>query len=215
MVIFMNVSSEYLLKLNNLPSCDKLTKLKKKALENDVPIIMDEGLVMLLYLIKKEKAKHILEIGTAVGYSAINMALQSADIRVDTIERDEKMYNEATSNISSFELSDRINVIFCDALLVDLKKLRKKYDLIFIDAAKAQYIKFFEKFSPLLKKGGIIYSDNLMFHGLVNSNLEGASKNLKNLVKKIEGYNEWLKNNNDFETTFFPLGDGVAVSVKR
>ena len=189
--------------------------MKQYALEFDVPIILDEGLAMLLYLIKERKVKRILEIGCAIGYSAINMALVNTDILIDTIERDEKMYEKALNNIKEIGLNERINAIFADALEIDVSLLRDDYDLIFIDAAKAQYIKFFEKFTPLLKKGGVVFSDNLLFHGLVYGDRTGLSKNLLSLVKKVEGYNNWLKCNNDYDTTFLPLGDGVAVSVKK
>ena len=87
--------------------------------------------------------------------------------------------------------------------------------MIFIDAAKAQYIKFFVKFTKLLKKGGIVFTDNLLFHGLVYGDKKDLSKNLRSLVTKIESYNDYLKNNQDFDSYFFKIGDGISVSVKK
>ena len=208
-------SNKEFVSLNNFNNDEVINQMKQYALEFDVPIILDEGLAMLLYLIKERKVKKILEIGCAIGYSAINMALVNTDILIDTIERDEKMFEKALNNIKEIGLNERINAIFADALEIDISLLRDDYDLIFIDAAKAQYIKFFEKFTPLLKKGGVVFSDNLLFHGLVYGDRTGLSKNLLSLVKKVEGYNNWLKCNNDYDTTFLPLGDGVAVSVKK
>ena len=203
------------IKFNNFPDNEVLTNMRSYAIENDVPIIQDEGLAMLLYLVKQKGVKKVLEIGTAIGFSAINMALVNNEVLIDTIERDQNMYQEAISNISKLKMENRIRVLFEDALLISDASLEKDYDLIFIDAAKAQYIKFFEKFGSLLKRGGIIFSDNLLFHGLVYSDKEGLSKNLTSLVKKIESYNEYLKNNSDYDTLFLDIGDGVSVSVKK
>ncbi len=112
-------------------------------------------------------------------------------------------------------MTERINVHFKDALEVDINEFNRKYDLIFIDAAKAQYIKFFTLYEPLLSDDGVIFTDNLLFHGLVNNSERIESKNLRNLVTKIENYNEWLANNEKYDTSFFSIGDGIAVSVKK
>ena len=206
--------NNYFLSLNEFPNSNVIENMRKYAKAFDVPIIQDEGLLFLLYLVKNKNIKRVLEIGTAIGFSSINMASVNSSIVIDTIERDEKMYNEAIKNIKEANMDDRINVFYSDALLID-NNLLKKYDLIFIDAAKAQYTKFFLKFQDLLNEKGIIFTDNLLFHGLVNSDKTNLSKNLRSLVTKIEGYNEWLKNNQEFDTTFFSIGDGIAVSVKR
>lgn len=183
--------------------------LEEYAYLNNVPIIQKEGLEFLIDFIKKNKVKKILEIGSAIGYSSINMALVSDDINITTIERDKKMYDLAISNISKFNLSDRINVIYGDALETSIDD---KYDLLFIDGAKAQYIKFFEKYKS---NTNYIITDNLDFHGLVNQVDDIKSKNLKALVKKINKYRDFLKENKEFTTTFYTLGDGIAVSKKN
>ena len=183
--------------------------LEEYAKKHNVPIIQKEGLNFLLKFIQQNNIKNILEIGTAIGYSAINMALVSNDIQITTIERDPHMYQEAIKNIKKFNLENRINVVFGDALKTQIEG---KYDLIFIDAAKAQYINFFEKYKINLSSNGAIITDNLNFHGLTNHPEEIHSKNLKALVRKINNYKEFLKTNFDFTTEFYQIGDGIAVT---
>ena len=190
----------------------RIEDLEEYAKENNVPIMQKDGIDFLTNYIKENNIKNILEIGSAIGYSAIKMALVSSDIKVTTIERDKDRYDIAINNINKFNLSDRINIINDDALDIDLND---KYDLIFIDAAKAQYIKFFEKFDKNLKKNGVIVSDNLSFHGLVEDDSKTNNRNTKQLVKKIRKYIEYLKHNEKYTTTFYTLGDGVAVSIKQ
>ena len=141
-----------------------LEEIKKKAILANVPIMMDDGIDFLTHYIKENNIKNILEIGTAVGYSSIKMALVDNNINVVTIERDENRYKEAVSNISKMELDKRIKCIFGDALEVAIDGL---YDLIFIDAAKCQNIKFFEKFEKLLNENGTIVVDNIYFHNVI------------------------------------------------
>lgn len=207
--------NSYFSKFNKFPNNKLIKDMRSYAEKEKVPIIQDEGLTFLLFLIKTKKVRNILEIGTAIGYSAINMAMQSLDINIDTIERNEEMYNQALKNIKKAKMTERINVHFKDALEVDINEFNRKYDLIFIDAAKAQYIKFFTLYEPLLSDDGVIFTDNLLFHGLVNNSERIESKNLRNLVTKIENYNEWLANNEKYDTSFFSIGDGIAVSVKK
>lgn len=188
----------------------RLEDIEYYAKLNNVPIMMEDGINFLTKYIKDNNIKKILEIGSAIGYSSIKMALVSKDIQVTTIERSKEMYDEAIKNISSIGLDNQIKVIFDDALNV---KLKDKYDLIFIDAAKSQYIKFFNKFKDNLKENGVIVTDNLDFHGLV-ADSTNCSRNTKQLVKKIRKYIDFLKSNEEFETEFLSLGDGVSVSKK-
>lgn len=187
----------------------RLKALEKYAEENNVPIIQKEGLNFILNYIKENKVKKILEIGTAIGYSAISMALIDENIKITTIERNKEMFSLAIKNVKDFNLEKRINIIYADALEAEIKD---KYDLIFIDAAKAQYIKFFEKYKSNLKENGAIITDNLNFHGLANNPEEIHSKNLKALVRKINNYKEFLKENKEFKTNFYEKGDGISVS---
>ena len=188
----------------------EIRKIKKYAEENNVPIMLDDGIEFLLDYIKKFNVKKILEIGTAIGYSSIRMALLGNDIEVTTIERDNDRYLEAINNVKIFGLEDRIHLIFNDACNVNLDE---KYDLIFIDAAKAQNIRFFEKFSYNLKETGTIITDNMLFHGLVESDDSLiTSRNVRGLVRKIRAYKEFLINNERFDTEFLTIGDGIAIS---
>ena len=191
----------------------RILELEEYAKKNNVPIMMKDGIEFLLKYIKENNVKNILEIGSAIGYSAILMCLIDDDIKVTTIERDENRYKEAVKNIDEFKLSNRITIIYDDAFNVELKD---KYDLIFIDAAKSQYIKFFEKFKLNLNNNGVIVSDNLDFHGLVKKSLnEIESRNVRGLVRKLNDYIEFLKNNEEFNTTFYSIGDGISISRMR
>lgn len=185
--------------------------IEKYALENNVPIMQMDGIEFLTKYIKENNIKNILEIGTAIGYSAIKMALVDSDIHVTTIERETDRYEIAIKNIKGFNLQDKIKVIHADAFDVNLTDT---YDLIFIDAAKSQYIKFFEKFTKNLKVGGVVVSDNLDFHGLINSNLDELSSNVRGIITKLNRYINFLKENNDYKTTFYNIGDGISVSIK-
>jgi len=196
---------------------DSNYKLKLKDIEdyakiNNIPIMEKDGIEFLTNYIKEHNVKHVLEIGSAIGYSAIKMALVSNDIKITTIERDEKRYLEAIKNIEEFNLEDRITIIKNDAFDVELNST---FDLIFIDAAKSQYIKFFEKFKHNLSQNGTIISDNLDFHGLVNGDYESYSRNVKGIVRKLKNYINFLNENEEFETKFIKIGDGIAITRRK
>ena len=189
-----------------------MDRLEEYARENNIPIMQKDGILFLKEYILKNKVKNILEIGTAIGYSAINMALVSKNIKIVTIERDETRYDEAIKNVHDFGLEKQIEIILGDALEVEV---HGTFDLIFIDAAKAQYIKFFEKYKYNLKSSGVIISDNLNFHGLVFYPEKIKSKNLRALVNKINNYREFLESNKEFTTKFLSIGDGIGISKKK
>lgn len=192
---------------------DTIIEMEKYALEYNVPIIEKDSIKFIMKYIKLNNVKSILEIGTAIGYSGILMASVDEDIELTTIERDEKRYMEAIKNVKKCGLEKRIEVVFQDALDVNL--IGRSYDMIFIDAAKGQYTKFFEKFSHYLKPNGVIITDNIKFHGLVGNRTEDMSKNLNSLVSKIEDYIEFLKTNKEFTTKFYDIGDGLSISYKN
>lgn len=202
----------YLEYLNTYLKSELIEEMEEDAKINKVPIISKDSLSFLFMLIDLKKPKRILEIGTAIGYCAINLASFDNEIIVDSIERDEALYNKAKVNVSKAKLEKRINLYLADALTIDNNEL-KSYDLIFIDGAKAQYEKFFNKFKSLLKEGGIIVSDNLLFHNLLFE--ENVSKNVKGLTDKIKKYNLFLKENEEFKTYFFQVGDGIGVSIRK
>ena len=190
-----------------------INQMEEYASLNNVPIIEKESISFIMHYIKNNKIKNILEIGSAIGYSAILMASVDPEIEVTTIERDETRYLECLNNIKKCGLDKRINVVFQDALDVNLSDV--SYDLIFIDAAKGQYTKFFEKFQYFLAKNGSIITDNLKFHGQVGKSSSIESKNLRQLVQKIEGYIKFLNENKDFETKFYDIGDGLSISKRK
>ena len=187
--------------------------IKQKALKDGVPIIKDDGLAFLLDLIKQKEYKSILELGTAVGYSAINIAKISKDIKVDTIEKNIDMYNEAISNIKDEGLMNQINVY---NMPIEQFHTDKKYDLIFVDAAKAQYGKYLEMFIDNLNEKGIMFFDNMVFHGLIYKQEQIESKNLRNLVKKINIFREMVQNDERFDIMLFDnIADGILILSRR
>lgn len=191
---------------------DNIKKIKEYAKLENVPIMQDDGIEFLTTFIIKNQVRTVLEIGTAIGYSAIKMALSSPNLKIVSIERDEKRYLEAVKNIKKMQLEDRITLIFKDALDV---KLEDKFDLIFIDAAKSQSIHFFEQFERNLNDRGYIVTDNLNFHGYVfKKEEEIKSKNLRALVRKIKDYHKYLEENKKFKTEFYDIGDGISVSYR-
>ena len=170
-----------------------ILEMEEYASLKNIPIIEKDSIAFIMKYIKKNNIKNILEIGSAIGYSTILMASVDRDVTVTTIERDEARYMECLKNVKKCGFEKKINVVFQDALDVNLTGV--KYDMIFIDAAKGQYIKFFEKFKYFLNDGGVIITDNLKFHGYVGKSKEIESKNLRGLAQKIEDYIEFLKNN--------------------
>lgn len=190
----------------------EIERIEEYARCENVPIMMKDGISFLLQFIKEKKIKRILEIGTAIGYSAIRMALVDSDIEIVTIERDEKRYLEAIRNVKKLGLEEKITLIFQDALEVHV---RGSFDLIFIDAAKGQNIRFFERFQPHLGVGGYVITDNMDFHGMVDVPEDTiTSKNVLGLVRKIKKYKAYLENRSDYVTTFYSVGDGLSVSRK-
>lgn len=191
----------------------EIREIKKYAIDNKVPIMQDEGIDFLTTFIIKNQINSVLEIGTAIGYSAIMMALANPKLKITTIERDKDRYLEAIKNIKKMDLEDRITLIFNDALDINIDG---KFDMIFIDAAKGQNIRFFEKYESNLSDNGYIVTDNMNFHGLVDKvDLEIESRNLRALVRKIRDYRTFLLNNINYEIELLNIGDGVAIAHKK
>lgn len=205
----------YLEKFNNQNEKDHevFEQLRNYAEANNVPIIKRDSLVLIQSLLNMINAKTMLEVGTAIGYSALGFAISKDDLIIDTIERNEEMYHQAMKNIKALNMDNRINVIFDDALLVD-NSILKTYDVIFIDAAKAQYQKFFDKYAPLLNENGVILTDNIIFHGCVE-NQENLSKNVRSMVKKIDNYNHYLNTLEEYNTYYIDSGDGLAITMRK
>ena len=191
----------------------EIDKLKDYAKRENIPLMQDDGIEFLTSFIEKKGTKNILEIGTAIGYSAIMMALVKSDIHITTIERDETRYMEALKNIKKFELENRITLIYNDALNVELSE---EFDLIFIDAAKGKNKDFFNHFEKNLNNDGFIITDNMGFHGYVEMPEEEIpSKNIRGIVEKIKDYIYFLENNMQYKTIIYKIGDGIAVTERR
>ncbi len=204
--------SEYLNKINKEETSELLVSLRLFALENDVPIVTNDGIHFLNQIIKLRNVKTILEVGSAIGYSSINMATYNQDVHITTIERNPDMIELAKKNIIKSGYQDRITLIEGDALDVDETELGS-FDLVFIDAAKAQSTKFFNKYKKNLTERGVIVTDNLIFHGLVVAEIR--DRNLKQLVRKIDTFNHFVVDQEDFDTYVYGIGDGMSVSIKK
>ena len=193
-----------------------IEKLREKAIADNIPIMQTEGLTFMCERLNECQASSVFEIGRAVGYSAIFMALHVKDLKIDTIERDETRHLEAVKNVSEFNLNDQITLHLADALEFDESLLKHApYDLLFIDAAKAQYQKFFEKYVGYVKEDGIILVDNLDFHGMIFDIEHINNRNTKQLVKKIKRFKEWILNNENYESEYYPVGDGIVLIRKK
>lgn len=190
-----------------------IAEIKKEALENKVPILQDISLDFIKLVLRLIKPKKILEIGTAVGYSAINFANElDGDVYIKTIEKSGKMYNIAKKNIASLEYDKCIDVVLADATeyLPNLKE-DNTYDLIFIDAAKGQYLKFLENGIRLAKNGAVIIADNVLFKGRVLSDYNEHKH--RTAVNRLRDYLSIINSDKRLKSTVLNIGDGVAVSV--
>ena len=189
----------------------KVSKMKKEALLDGVPIMQDDTIDFITDFIVSRNVRNVLEIGSAVGYSAIMMALSSCDVNVVTVERDNERYLKALRNIKDFGLESRITLVFNDALNVSFKK---KFDLIVIDAAKGKNKDFFLRFIDNLDIDGAVITDNINFHGLTKVDERTLSRNVRGLVRKISDYVDFLKSSSLYETRFYDLGDGISVTER-
>ena len=191
----------------------ELEKIKQKALEEHIPIIMDDTLEVIENYLKENKPYKILEIGTAVGYSAICFTeILAEDGQIDTIERDTERVKEAKENIKKAEVENKINIYEGDAVEI-LPTLKNKYDVIFIDAAKGKYPFFLKEALRMLNKNGIIFADNILYKGYVMSDYNKhkqrtAVRNLREYIKEVE-------ENPELETKILEVGDGLAISKKK
>lgn len=191
-----------------------LRKLEDYAKDHHVPIIEPETAQLLKVLLKVNKPKNILEVGTAIGYSALVMAeATSNDTKITTIERNENMLKEASANISNSIYKDKIRIIAGDAEEV-LPHLNEAYDFIFLDAAKGQYLEFFKYCSSFLKSGGLIVSDNVLYKGMVASD-ELVVRRKKTIVTRLREFLRYINELDGYTSCVIPIGDGVALTYKE
>ena len=191
----------------------ELEKIKNKALENHIPIIMDDTLEYIYDLYNNNKISSIMEIGTAVGYSAICFTeILNEDGFIDTIEREEQRVLEAKENVKKAEVDGKINIISGDAVEI-LPSINKKYDMIFIDAAKGKYPFFLKEALRLLNNNGIILADNILYKGYVMSDYNKHKQ--RTAVRNLREYIKEVTQNPNLETEILEIGDGLAVTKMR
>ncbi|PRR77016.1 putative O-methyltransferase [Clostridium liquoris] len=190
-----------------------LTELEEYAYENHVPIIHKEVGRFLELMINIKKPKKILELGTAIGYSAILMEMAcNKNCEIVTVEKDQNMINLAEENISKYGFSDNIKIVQGDCLEV-LENLEGQFDLIFMDAGKAHYNHFLPHCLRLLSEDGVIIADNVLFRGMIASN-ELVKRRKITIVKRMRKFLEMVSVE-EFITSVIPMGDGIAVITRR
>jgi predicted O-methyltransferase YrrM len=208
----VELDNETIRKIANVKLDDDLELLKEESRKNGVPIIQDEGLAFLTLLCNFKKPKKILEIGCAVGFSSSYLQRLNK-CKVYTVERDPFMQLKAKETFMNLHTDNDITLIKKDALEITDELDGLLFDMIFIDAAKGQNIKFFNKFKEYLAPNGIIVTDNMLFHGFLTEEIH--NRNLRQLVRKIKEYHEFLLTNEEFYSQIFNLGDGMAVSMRK
>ncbi len=192
---------------------EELEKIKQKAIQEHIPIIMDETLEVIEKYINKNKPNRILEIGTAVGYSAICFSeFLAPNGKIDTIERELDRIKQAKENFEKVGVKDKINLFEGDAIDI-LPNLDNKYDMIFIDAAKGKYPFFLENSIRMLNDKGIIFADNILYKGYVMSDYNKHKQ--RTAVRNLREYIKNITENKDFNTEILEVGDGLAVSIKK
>lgn len=203
--------------IDRLPDYTEWKAIEKYAKEHRIPIMEPDSIHFLCQLLSIHKPKKILEIGTAIGYSALRMAQVLPESQIKTIERNAELVHIALKHIQDKNAEDQIEVFLGEAesILTDLRQYGEKFDFIFIDAAKGQYEYFFKQSEALLKKSGLIICDNVLFRGFVSNPEKAATKRLKKLALKIRSFNDWLLNNDEYCTSIVPIGDGIAISIKQ
>ncbi|WP_429842799.1 O-methyltransferase [Brevibacillus sp. FIR094] len=189
-----------------------LKRLEQEAAEENIPIVQLPSAQVMRMLLLLHRPKAILEVGTAIGYSTIWLAEAASEARIVTMDIDEDRLARARENIKEAGCADRVEILSRDATLGLPESYQ--FDCLFIDAAKGQYRVFLDLYLPLLREGGLVISDNVLFRGLV-ATPEEAGKRQRPMVDKLLSYNSHLMERPDLETTFIPVGDGLAISMKK
>lgn len=193
-----------------------LSKIKEEALKNHVPILQDESLALILMVLNLKKPNKILEIGTAVGYSAINFSryLDGENSKIKTIEIKDNMAEIARANIKDMGLEEKIEVVQADATkYLETLDEENTYDVVFIDAAKGQYLVFLKEAIRLIKNGGVIIADNVLFKGRVLSDYNEHKH--RTATNRLREYLKLIEEDKRLESTLVKIGDGVAISIVK
>jgi len=192
-----------------------MKKMEQFASEHRIPIMEPVSMNFLTQLVRVKQPQSILEIGTAIGYSALRMNEAYPSAKITTIEKNKDMYHRALNNIQLHDKLQQIKVIHGDAIEV-INKFKKDtiFDFIFIDAAKGQYKRYFEAVQPFLQREGMIVCDNILFKGYVVNQHKTDHVRLQKLAQKLRTFNDWLSTHKLYHTSIIPIGDGVSISVK-
>lgn len=196
------------------PREELLLEMEQYAQTHHVPIMQLPSIEALIQILRIQNPKTILEIGTAIGYSAIRMAKALPNTFIVTIERDTNRVEVAKQFIAKSNVESQIKVIEGDALEVELNS-NSTFDAVFIDAAKGQYMKFFEKYSPLVPSGGVLYIDNMYMHGLSDLDIKEVPKRKRTMIRNLKQFSDWIMQHPDYTSAFFPIGDGLLICLKR
>ncbi len=190
---------------------DILSTLEKYARLNHIPVLLDESVRFLADFVKKGQFKNILEIGTAIGYSGSVMLLASKQANLTTIEINQESFNKATETFNNLGLNQRVNQILGDGFeeIVKLNNLEQKFDLIFLDGPKGQYLKYYPVLLNMLCDGGCLLVDNVLFHGMVRSKQDVGHKK-RAMVTKLRKFMQEIETREDLQTTIHEIGDGIA-----
>ena len=212
-----NINYEYIIRYlrDTMPKSEgQLLEMEKYAKENEVPISQPESIRLIEVLLKVMGAKRILEVGTAIGYSAIRMS-KASGASVVTVELSDEMASLAEKNIEEASLAGKIEIIRGDGTKV-LSSMEGEgvFDVIFVDAAKGQYLELFPHCKRLLRSGGLLISDNILYKGMTATD-ELVVRRKITIVRRLRAYLEMLKENKEFATSIVPIGDGVALSFKE
>ena len=210
----MEISNTYIESFIH-PRNELLMEMEQYAREHHVPIMQLSAIDVLNQLLRIQNPSSILEIGTAIGYSALRMANTLPNCTIVTVERDPERVTLAKQFIARSESTKRITVIEGDALEVDVESVQSTFDAVFIDAAKGQYMRFFEKYAPLVPSGGILYIDNMYMHGLSDLELKEVPRRKRTMIRNLKTFADWIMEHPDYDSTFFPVGDGLLICLKR
>lgn len=194
---------------------DILQNLEKFARENHIPVLLDDSAKFLAQFVKDKQFQNILEIGTAVGYSGSIMLLSSPNAYLTTIEINEESFNKAITTFKTLNLSNRVQQLLGDGFehIIKLNEQNKKYDLIFLDGPKGQYLKYYPVLLQMLQPKGCLLVDNVLFHGLVRST-EDVGHKKRAMVTKLRKFMQEIETRPDLNTTIHPIGDGIAEIYK-
>jgi predicted O-methyltransferase YrrM len=197
------------------PRPERIMEMEQYARDHRVPIMQLEGMEALLQILRVQRPGRILEIGTAIGYSAIRMAEALPGTEVVTIEREPAMQEKAEENIGRAAAAGRIRLVRGDALELGESLPEGPFDALFIDAAKGQYRRFFDMYEPLLSTRGVIYCDNMFMHGLAAEDPNDIPRKNRTMIRKLKAFTEWLMAHPGYDSALLPVGDGLMISTKK